>query len=198
MKKDQVLDYIDSLTQEDKDLESYVNLYEALSNFLTDFEFLKDLKGKTQKDIADAMGTTQSAISRIASLKTNPSYKQLLKMTEAVDGKLFLTPMGDMTVQVPYDLQDTVKELAEKEKESTTDYLNQILREKIAYCDNLNQTVVADKKKFFAIPHNFAQFNNSESYKVSCSWFSSKSLYKNYEKIDTTSPLLDTEGARVA
>lgn len=85
MKKDQVLDYIDSLTQEDKDLESYVNLYEALSNFLTDFEFLKDLKGKTQKDIADAMGTTQSAISRIASLKTNPSYKQLLKMTEAVE-----------------------------------------------------------------------------------------------------------------
>lgn len=34
----------------------------------------------TQKDIADRMGTTQSAISRIASLKTNPSYKQLLKM----------------------------------------------------------------------------------------------------------------------
>lgn len=131
MRNDQVLDYIDSLCQEDKDLQSYVNLYEALSNFLTDFEFLKDLKGKTQKDIADAMGTTQSAVSRIASLKTNPSYKQLLKMTEAVDGKLLITPMGDMTVQVPYDLQDTVCKLAAGENKTTNEYLDEVLRDAV-------------------------------------------------------------------
>lgn len=37
MKKDQVLDYMDSLEKEDEGLESYVKMYEALSSFLTDF-----------------------------------------------------------------------------------------------------------------------------------------------------------------
>lgn len=95
---------MDSLEKEDEKLGSYVKMYEALSSFLTDFDFLS----LTQQDVAEKMGTTQSAISRIASLKTNPSYKQLLKMAEAVGGDLLVTPMKDMTVQVPYDLQESV------------------------------------------------------------------------------------------
>ena len=105
--------------------------YEALSSFLTDFDFLKDSLGLTQKDVADKMGTTQSAISRITSLKTNPSYKQLLKMAEAVGGNLFVTPMKDMTAQVPYDLQETVRMLAAHEGKSTNEYLDELLRKAI-------------------------------------------------------------------
>lgn len=131
MKKDQVLNYMDSLEKEDKKLESFVKTYEALSSFLTDFDFLKDTLGLTQKDIADKMGTTQSAISRIASLKTNPSYKQLQKMAEAVGGELLITPMKDMTVQVPYDLQETVRKLAKREGKSTNEYLDELLRKGI-------------------------------------------------------------------
>ena len=131
MKKIQVIEFMDSLEKSDKKLASFVKLYEALSSFLTDFDFLKDTLGLTQKDIADKMGTTQSAISRIASLKTNPSYKQLLKMAEAVGGDLFITPMKDMTVQVPYDLQETVRKLATSEKKSTSDYLEGVLRNAI-------------------------------------------------------------------
>jgi len=131
MKKDQVLDYMDSLEQEDKNLDLYVKLYEALSSFLTDFEFMKDSLGMTQKDVADKMGTTQSAISRIASLKTNPSYKQLLKMAEAVGGDLYITPMKDMTVQVPYDLQKTVRKLAEGEDKTTNEYLDEVIRDAV-------------------------------------------------------------------
>lgn len=131
MKKDQVLNYMDSLEKKDKKLESFVKMYEALSSFLTDFDFLKDSLGLTQKDVADKMGTTQSAISRIASLKTNPSYKQLLKMAEAVGGDLFITPMKDMTVQVPYDLQETVRKLAAGENKSTNDYLDEVIRDAV-------------------------------------------------------------------
>lgn len=131
MKKDQVIEFMDSLEKSDKKLASFVKMYEALSSFLTDFDFLKDTLGLTQKDIAEKMGTTQSAISRIASLKTNPSYKQLLKMAEAVGGDLFITPMKDMTVQVPYDLQETVRKLATSEKKSTSDYLEGVLRNAI-------------------------------------------------------------------
>jgi len=48
-------------------------------------------------------------------------------MTDAVNGKLLITPMGNMTVQVPYDLQENVKKLAIKENKSTNDFLSEIL-----------------------------------------------------------------------
>jgi|SRR5574344_1983806 transcriptional regulator with XRE-family HTH domain len=131
MKNINVLDYMDSLEKEDKDLDLFVKMYEALSSFLTDFDFLKDSMGLTQKDVADKMGTTQSAISRIASMKTNPSYKQLQKMAEAVGGELLITPMKDMTVQVPYDLQNTVRELAKGENKTTNEYLDEVIRDSI-------------------------------------------------------------------
>ena len=131
MKKDQVLDYIESLEKEDEKLASFVKTYEALSSFLTDFDFLKGSLGLTQNDVAEKMGTTQSAISRISSLKTNPSYKQLLKMAEAVGGELLITPMKDMTVQVPYDLQETVRKLANGEHKTTNDYLDEVIRDAV-------------------------------------------------------------------
>jgi transcriptional regulator with XRE-family HTH domain len=131
MKKNQVLDFMDTLEKCDKKLAAYVKMYEALSAFLTDFDFLKESLGLTQQDVAEKMGTTQSAISRIASLKTNPSYKQLQKMAEAVNGELLVTPMKSMTVQVPYDLQETVRKLAASEKKSTNDYLENVLRNAI-------------------------------------------------------------------
>ena len=131
MKKNQVLDFMDSLEKGDKKLAAYVKMYEALSAFLTDFDFLKESLDLTQQDVAEKMGTTQSAISRIASLKTNPSYKQLQKMAEAVGGELLVTPMKSMTVQVPYDLQETVRKLAASEKKSTSDYLESVLRNAI-------------------------------------------------------------------
>ena len=131
MKKNQVIDFMSSLENEDKGLDLFAKTYEALSAFLTDFDFLKDSLGLTQQDVADKMGTTQSAISRIASLKTNPSYKQLLKMAEAVGGNLYITPMKDMTVQVPYDLQETVRKLAEGEDKTTNEYLDRVVRDAI-------------------------------------------------------------------
>ena len=131
MKKNQVLDFMDTLEKGGKKLDSYVKMYEALSAFLTDFDFLKDSLGLTQQDVAEKMGTTQSAISRIASLKTNPSYKQLQKMAEAVGGELLVTPMKNMTVQVPYDLQESVRKLAASENKSTSDYLEGVLRNAI-------------------------------------------------------------------
>ena len=131
MKRNQVLDFMETLEKGDKKLDSYVKMYEALSAFLTDFDFLKDSLGLTQQDVAEKMGTTQSAVSRIASLKTNPSYKQLQKMAEAVGGELLVTPMKSMTVQVPYDLQETVRKMAAGENKSTNDYLEGVLRNAI-------------------------------------------------------------------
>ena len=147
MKKDQVLKFMDSLENEDGKLDSYVKMYEALSAFLMDFDFLKDSLGLTHQDVAEKMGTTQSAISRIASLKTNPSYKQLKKMAEAVGGELLVTPMKSMTVQVPYDLQESVRKIAASEGKTTNDYLVGVLRNalEIERFSFMNRSLVLSK-----------------------------------------------------
>jgi transcriptional regulator with XRE-family HTH domain len=131
MKKDEVLSYLDELKNKNQKLDTFVSTNRALSFFLADFEYLKESKHLTQKDIAKMMGTTQSAVSRIESYKTNPSYKQLVKLSDAVGGELSLSPMGNMSITVPYDLQDKVNELAESEEKSAADWLMEELRKTI-------------------------------------------------------------------
>ena len=189
MKKDQVLDYIESLEKEDERLSSFVKTYEALSSFLTDFDFLKGSLGLTQKDVADKMGTTQSAISRIASLKTNPSYKQLQKMAEAVGGDLFITPMKNMTVQVPYDLQDTVRKLADGEKKSTNDYLNEVIRD----------AVESEFDEFIKMPLSLNKVSEpSTKYKCDSNWHLGKSIWSPMDIIKIEIPTVKSEKKELA
>jgi hypothetical protein len=63
--------------------------------------------------------------------KTNPSYKQLLKMAETVGGDLFVTPMKNMTVLVPYDLQESVRKMSADAGKTTNEYLESVLRNAI-------------------------------------------------------------------
>ena len=63
--------------------------------------------------------------------KTNPSYKQLLKMAEAVGGDLLVTPMKNMTVLVPYDLQESVRKMSADAGKTTNEYLESVLRNAI-------------------------------------------------------------------
>ena len=42
----------------------------------------------TQKDLAEKIGTKQSAISRLESFDANPSFKFLKKVAKAFDAKL--------------------------------------------------------------------------------------------------------------
>lgn len=160
-KKDEVLDLFEELESNDEKLKDFVHVYEALSSFLVDFNFLKDLGKITQKDIAQKMGTTQSSISRIESLKTNPSYKQLLKMTDAVGGELLITPMGEMTIQVPYDLQKTVKELALFNNVSVHEYLLDLIRNKIERDQHLFY-VTTLKNKAISYEYNYNQIYDLE------------------------------------
>lgn len=48
-------------------------------------------KNMTQKDLADKIGTKQSAISRLESGGSNPSFKFLQKIAKALDSKLEIT-----------------------------------------------------------------------------------------------------------
>lgn len=189
MKKDQVLDYMESLEKEDEKLASFVKTYEALSSFLTDFDFLKGSLGLTQNDVAEKMGTTQSAISRIASLKTNPSYKQLLKMAEAVGGELLITPMKDMTVQVPYDLQNTVRKLAAGENKSTNDYLDEVIRD----------AVESEFNEFTKMPLSSNKLiEPSTKYKCDSNWHLGKSIWAPMDLIKIEIPSAKSEKKELA
>ena len=123
--------FFSDIEKDDKKLLSFVNEKESLASFLSDYESLKNLKCFTQKDIAKKMGTTQSAISRIESLKTNPSYEVLRKLSDVVGGKLLITPMADMTVTVPLDLQKKVLRISENKDMSTSDLLKSLIRDSI-------------------------------------------------------------------
>ncbi|MBD5412078.1 MAG: helix-turn-helix transcriptional regulator [Treponema sp.] len=125
------MDFFTKIENEDEKLQSYVNIYEGLANFITDYEMLKGKNHLSQKDIAKSMKTTQSAISRIEILKTNPSYKTLCNLSSAVKGELYLTPMGNMTITVPYDLQEKVQNIADSKKISTKEYLLNEIRKSV-------------------------------------------------------------------
>ena len=115
----------------DRKLKEYAEKNAALASFLNDIDILKQRGHLTQKDVAKKMGTTQSSVSRIESLKTNPSYSVLVSMSKAVGGNLLLTPMADMTVTVPLDLQEKVACLAAKEDKSPHDFLLDIVRSEV-------------------------------------------------------------------
>lgn len=124
-------DFFYHVEKEDKKLLSFVQAKESLASFLSDYEALKNLKCLTQRDVAIQMKTTQSAISRIENLKSNPSYDVLRKLSDVVGGKLFITPMGDMTVTVPLDLQKKILKISENKDMSTSDLLKSLIRDSI-------------------------------------------------------------------
>lgn len=119
------------------------NKWQPLSQFVVDFDFLKGIKNLTQKEIAKKMGTTQSAVSRVLSMKGKPSYEVLRKMSLAVGGSLFISPMGDYSITVPYELQQEIGQLAEKKsvsvKELVTDYLHLIVENEIHEASSTEQ-----------------------------------------------------------
>lgn len=131
MKNEDVLDYMEQLESENDSLNDFSRKYDSLASFLADYEFLKDKKSLSQKDVAKKMGTTQSAVSRIERFKTNPSYFQLKKMSEAVGGELFISPLGNFSLTVPVDLHEKIKSLADKKNESIGEYLQHCIRESV-------------------------------------------------------------------
>lgn len=103
----------------------------ALSVFMDDIEQLKEKNKMKQGDIAEKMNTTQSAVSRLISARANPTYKQLTALAKAVGGKIAFSAFGDYSITAPVDLHDDIKKLAEKENKDITDYLQDLLRDRI-------------------------------------------------------------------
>lgn len=113
-------------------IEDFVKLNKALASFMNDFCVLKEKNNLSQKEIAVYAGTTQSAISRIETMNTNPSYKVLSRLSEAVGGNMYLTPMGDMSITVPFGMQDKIKAIADSKGISVRTLLLQLIKKEIS------------------------------------------------------------------
>lgn len=126
-----IIGFLNETIENDARLCEYEKAWGALTSFLNDYEHLKGVRKLTQKDIAAACGTTQSAISRLERLRGKPTYELLRRLSEAVGGSLFVSPMADATVTLPYDLQDRAMCLAEKKGLRVDELMRAMLREAI-------------------------------------------------------------------
>lgn len=133
-----------------KNIENYIKTYKALASFVNDFSLLKENNNLSQKEIAEKSGTTQSAISRIETMNTNPSYKVLQKLSEAAGGELFITPIGQMTITIPFGMQQTIQEIADKEEIDVKSLLLQMIKNEMEIYDE-----ISNKENMYA---NYQQF----------------------------------------
>jgi transcriptional regulator with XRE-family HTH domain len=123
-----LVEFIDDVIEHDTALSDFEKIWAPLASFLTDYEHLKGLKGLTQKDIANTCGTTQSAISRLERMRGKPTYELLRRLSEAVGGDIFVTPMAEVSVTLPYDLQERARCLAKNQEISVTELMQNLLR----------------------------------------------------------------------
>lgn len=105
--------------------ENFRKIYEErkpLMDFINDILELRYKKGWTQEDLAKAVGTAKSNISRIENGKQNLSYEMMQKLVKALGGKLLITAFGDRVVKLS---EETVRMLDEISKRTgkTIDHL---------------------------------------------------------------------------
>jgi len=131
MKKNEVNQLFDEILLEDSEYIDFEKTWGALAEYLTDYEHLKGLNALTQSDVARSASTTQSAISRLVRMKGKPTYELLRRLSLAVGGELFITPLADVTVTLPYDLHEKAHRRAGEEGLSIKELMIDILRDSI-------------------------------------------------------------------
>jgi len=117
----------------DQEYSNWADKMDALASFIVDYEYLKNKQSYSQENIARKAGTTQSAISRLVRMKGKPTYDLLQRVSSAVDGKLFISPLGEFTTTLNYEFHDRAISYAEKEGVEVSSLLRRILNE---YFDN--------------------------------------------------------------
>ena len=130
--KDEVLDSFDKLREENTEYAAYSERFGPLAEFLTEYEYQKGMEGITQCELAERMGTTQSAISRFESMKHTPSYDLLIKAAKAFSDRLFVSPAASVSISLPYDLRGIAKEVATRRGITVSELMIDLLRSDLA------------------------------------------------------------------
>jgi transcriptional regulator with XRE-family HTH domain len=147
MKTKPVKELLDEIYLE-SDNKQGIDYYAAISGLVMESIEARSKKGMAQKDLAKAMGTMQSAISRFENMGREPGYKFIARMAQALGHAPGVTLYGDFMAIVKPELQEKLRDLAESEGKTTQTYLHEILnntvKDKIEEAGAMNYSLVGN------------------------------------------------------
>ena len=140
--EESITDMIDKQYLE-SDNKNELDYWDTLSKIILESIELRDSKNMTQADLATAMQTRQSVISRFENMGRLPNYDFIARLSKAFDHSPGMTLYGDYMAVVPIEKQPLIKKLADKENISTRKFVQVILDQGITYiinaCDKIQE-----------------------------------------------------------
>lgn len=111
--------------------ENFRNIYEEkqpLMNFIHDIIELRYKKGWTQEDLAKAIETTKNTISKIEKGKQNISYQTMLKLVNALNGKLFISAQGNRVIKLSEETMNILINISKRSGKSPVQIIEESIR----------------------------------------------------------------------
>ena len=111
--------------------ENFKKIYEEkqpLMNFIHDIIELRYKKGWTQEDLAKAIGTTKNTISKIEKGEQNISYQTMLKLVNALNGKLFISAQGDRVIKLSEETMNILINISKRSGKSPVQIIEESIR----------------------------------------------------------------------
>jgi len=111
--------------------ENFKKIYEEkqpLMNFIHDIIELRYKKGWTQEDLAKAIGTTKNTISKIEKGEQNINYQTMLKLVNALNGKLFITAQGDRVIKLSEETMNILIDISKRSGKSPVQIIEESIR----------------------------------------------------------------------
>ncbi len=122
-----MIDHYQEPVANDDSYQEYRDAFAPLAAFILDYEYLRAIKGLNQQDVAERTGTTQSAISRLATMKGKPTYDLLQRISSAVEGRLLVTPLALYSVTLPYEYHRAAQDEAKERGVTVEELLRDLL-----------------------------------------------------------------------
>jgi transcriptional regulator with XRE-family HTH domain len=135
MKEMDVLDLLEEQYNE-ADNQKEIDYWTPLSSLIMESVNLRGTKKISQADLAKAMKTRQSVISRFENMGRLPSYEFITRMSQAFGHAPGMTLFGDFMATVPLEKQKAVKDAAEKAGKSTQTFVNSLMSKALEDLDS--------------------------------------------------------------
>ncbi|QPM69064.1 helix-turn-helix domain-containing protein [Atribacter laminatus] len=127
-----------------KEIESKIEYYKALSRLVLEVEEERLFKNISQEELANRMGTKQEAISRFESLKHKPGYDFLARLSKALGGRLSITTNGDYAFVVPNKYRHIIDKCAMEKGILTDDLIEDLFTQKL---EEMQYSTIKHEKK---------------------------------------------------
>ncbi len=123
---------LDELKKEwikDEEFAKTYDLKQTLRVFIRNIRSARAEKGLTQKDLAKAVGTSQSVIARIEAGKQNVSYEMMYRLSAALGLRLQIHATNEEVITISQELSNTFREIiGPDESDAMPDIVNNLLK----------------------------------------------------------------------